>query len=206
MKKLLIVRAHPFSAERSRSMQMADAFLAGFRETHPDVLVEDINLYSQTVPEIDIDLLSGWEKIREGEEFIHLGSLQQAKLTLFDNYTMQFQSSDVVVVANPLWNLSVPTRLKAWVDTVCRSGVTFRYNSEGRAEGLAGGRKVIHLQASGGHFGGKDPASEWLRTVFTFIGCDFEQYVAEGMDHEPERADEIMKKALAEVRQLGRDC
>ncbi len=206
MKKLLIVRAHPYGSDRSRSMQLADAFLAGFRETHPDALVEDINLYTAAVPEIDIDLLSGWEQLREGEEFIHLAPLQQAKLTLFDNYTMQFQSSDTVVIANPLWNLSVPTRLKAWVDTVCRSGVTFRYNSEGRAEGLAGGKQIIHLQASGGHFGGNDPASKWLRTVFTFIGCEFQQYAAEGMDHEPERADEIMRDALEAVRQLGRDC
>lgn len=158
------------------------------------------------MPEIDIDLLSGWEALRAGEQFVHLDPLQQAKLTLFENYTMQFQSSDVVVIANPLWNLSVPTRLKAWVDTVCRAGVTFRYNTEGRAEGLAAGKKVVHLQASGGHFGGKDPASAWLRTVFTFLGCEFSQYSAEGMDHEPQRADEIMAAALADVTQLGRDC
>ena len=56
MKKLLIVRAHPYGSDRSRSMQLADAFLAGFRETHPDALVEDINLYTAAVPEIDIDL------------------------------------------------------------------------------------------------------------------------------------------------------
>ena len=67
-------------------------------------------------------------------------------------------------------------------------------------------QQIIHLQASGGHFGGNDPASKWLRTVFTFIGCEFQQYAAEGMDHEPERADEIMRDALEAVRQLGRDC
>lgn len=206
MNQLLIVRAHPYGPDRSRSMQMADAFLAGFRETHPHSAVEDINLYSAAVPEIDIDLLSGWELLRKGEQFSHLSALQQAKLTLFDNYTTQFQNADIVVIANPLWNLSVPTRLKAWVDTVCRAGVTFRYNSEGRAEGLASGKRVVHLQASGGRFGGNDPASKWLRTVFTFIGCEFEQYVAEGLDHEPERADEIMHQALQTVRQLGRDC
>ena len=72
MKKLLIVRAHPYGSDRSRSMQLADAFLAGFRETHPDALVEDINLYTAAVPEIDIDLLSGWEQLHDGEEFIYI--------------------------------------------------------------------------------------------------------------------------------------
>lgn len=180
--KLLVVRAHPLGSDRSRSMQLADAFVDGFRETHPEAIVEDINLYNAAVPEIDLDLLSGWEKLRAGEAFLHLDPMQQAKLTLFENYTMQFLSSDVIVVANPLWNMSVPTRLKAWIDTVCRAGVTFRYDSEGRAVGLAAGRRVVHLQASGGHFGGKDPACSYLRAVFKFLGCEFEQLAAEGMD------------------------
>lgn len=204
--KMLVVRAHPLDSTRSRSLQLADAFLTGFRESHPEALVEDINLYSAAVPEIDIDLLSGWEALRGGEAFVHLSPLQQAKLTLFENYTMQFLSSDVVVVANPLWNMSVPTRLKAWIDTVCRAGVTFRYNSEGRAEGLAGGKQIVHLQASGGNFNGNDPACTYLRGVFKFLGCDFTQLTAEGMDHEPQRADEIMADALHRATQLGRDC
>ena len=203
--KLLVVRAHPLDSSKSRSMQMADAFVAGFRETHPDSMVQDVNLYSVAVPEIDLDLLSGWGALREGEHFSHLSAMQQAKLTLFENYTMQFLSSDLIVVANPLWNLSIPTRLKAWIDTVCRAGVTFRYDEQGRAVGLAGGRKVIHLQSSGGHFGGKDPASEYMRTIFNFIGCDFDAFASEGVDHEPDRADEIMAETLQKVTEMGRN-
>lgn len=203
--KLLVVRAHPLTSDRSRSMQLADGFVAGFREAHPDALIEDINLYNAAVPEIDVDLLVGWETLRGGEPFVHLPEIQQAKLTLFEQYTRQFIGADVVVVANPLWNMSVPTRLKAWIDTVCRAGVTFKYNAEGRAVGLAGGKRVIHLQASGGYFGGKDPACTYLRAVFKFLGCDYDELAAEGMDHDPERADEIMAEAIAQATQLGRN-
>lgn len=203
--KLLIVRAHPLGSDLSRTMQLADAFLAGFRESHPAALVEDINLYSAAVPEIDLDLLSGWAALKAGEPFLHLDPMQQAKLTLFENYTMQFLSSDLVVVANPLWNMSVPTRLKAWIDTVCRAGVTFRYTPDGKAEGLAAGKKVIHLQASGGIFDGKDPASSYVRAVFRFLGCEVTQMHAEGMDQQPERAADIMTEALERATQLGRD-
>jgi len=201
--KLLVVRAHPLDSTRSRSMRMVDTFIEGFRAKHPDALVEDINLYNAAVPEIDIDLITGWDALRSGEAFIHLTPTQQAKLTLFENYTMQFLSADVVVVANPLWNLSIPTRLKAWIDTVCRAGVTFRYNEKGEAEGLAGGRTVVHLQASGGHFNGEDPACKYLRAMFTFLGCRYEELTAEGMDHEPDRAEEIMTEALDKARELG---
>ena len=81
--KLLVVRAHPLDSSKSRSLQMADAFVAGFRETHPDSMVQDVNLYSVAVPELDLDLLSGWGALREGEHFSHLSAMQQAKLTLF---------------------------------------------------------------------------------------------------------------------------
>ncbi len=80
--KLLVVRAHPLGSDRSRTMQLADAFVAGFRQSHPDALVEDINLYAAAVPEIDLDLLTGWDAPKAGEPFVHLGPMQQAKLTL----------------------------------------------------------------------------------------------------------------------------
>ncbi len=64
--KLLVVRAHPLGSDRSRTMQLADAFVAGFRQSHPDALVEDINLYAAAVPEIDLDLLTGWDAPKAG--------------------------------------------------------------------------------------------------------------------------------------------
>ena len=130
---------------------------------------------------------------------------EQAKLTIFDKLGEQFLSCDKFVVANPLWNLSIPTRLKAWIDTVCVAGKTFRYTRYGRAEGLVHGKKGLHIQANGGLFDGRDPASEYLRTVFTFIGVtDYQELFAEGMDHEPDRAEEIMADVIARAEALAR--
>lgn len=205
MKKLLVVRAHPLDATASRTMRLTDAFLSVYRVANPDDLVEDINLYNQSVPEIDIDLLGGWQKLREGTPFTHLHELEQAKITLFDNYTMQFLSSDKVVIANPLWNLQVPTRLKAWIDTICVAGKTFAYSEDGTPVGLATGKKALHIQASGGVFEGKDPASQYVRTMLGFVGVnDFSEVVAEGMDYDPANADAIMDAALARVTEVAR--
>lgn len=205
MKKLLVVRAHPLDATASRTMRLTDAFLEAYRAANPDDLVEDINLYKQAVPEIDIDLLNGWKQLREGTPFTHLHELEQAKVTLFDNYTMQFLSSDRVVVANPLWNLQVPTRLKAWIDTICVAGKTFSYSEDGRPVGLATGKKALHIQASGGVFEGNDPASQYVRTMLGFVGVtDLSEVVAEGMDYDPANADAIMDAALAKVIDVAR--
>lgn len=205
MSTLLAVRAHPLDAGRSRTMRLLDTFLAAYRDAHTEDRVEELHLYDTAVPEIDIDLLSGWTKLREGEPFIHLHPSEQAKVTLFDKLGEQFEHADKIVIANPLWNLSVPTRLKAWIDTVCVAGKTFRYTPEGTAEGLVHGKKVLHVQTAGSHFDGHDPASQYVKGLFAFLGVtDFHQLFAEGMDHEPHRADEIMDEAARRAADLGR--
>lgn len=204
MAKLLVVRAHPLTSEFSRSMQLTDEFVAVYRRTHPDDDVIDLNLYARAVPEIDLDLLSAWQKLGGGTPFAHLDEREQLKLTLFDGYTGQFLAVDKIVVANPLWNLNVPTRLKAWIDSIAVAGRTFRYTPDGVAVGLVHGKRAVHIQTSGGVFEGLDPASMYVKTIFTFLGVeDFQQVFAEGMDHDPEHAADIVGTALERVRAVA---
>lgn len=204
MAKLLVVRAHPLTSEFSRSMQLADKFVDVYTATHPDDDVLEIHLYDRAVPEIDLDLLSAWKKLGSGTPFLHLNDPEQMKVTLFEGYTSQFLNVDKIVVANPLWNLQVPTHLKAWIDTICVAGRTFSYTDEGVATGLVTGKKAVHIQTSGGVFGALDPASVYVKTMFTFLGVtDFRQIRAEGMDHDPEHAGEIVAAALARVAEVA---
>ncbi len=204
MAKLLVVRAHPLTSEFSRSMQLTDEFVRVYAAAHPGDDVLDLNLYGRAVPEIDLDLLSAWKKLGSGVPFAHLDQPEQLTVTLFDGYTSQFLNVDKIVVANPLWNLNVPTRLKAWIDTIAVAGQTFRYTEDGIAIGLVRGKKAVHIQTSGGVFEGLDPASLYVRTIFTFLGVeDYQQIVAEGMDHDPEHAGEIVAAAIARVRAVA---
>lgn len=201
--RTLVIRAHPLDSSKSRSMTMADVFIEELSAARPDTTIDEVLLYETAVPEIDLDMMSGWERLAAGEHFSHLTGQQQNKLALFDQYTKQFQSADLVVIANPLWNLSIPTRLKAWIDTICRAGVTFRYTDEGAAQGLVAGKKAVHLQTSGGRFDQQDPACQYIKGMFEFLGCETATVTAEGMDHEPDRAEEIMEEALGRVRELA---
>lgn len=206
MTKLLAVRAHPLTSESSRSMRLIDEFIRVYAESHPDDDIVELRLYDVAIPEIDLDLLNGWKKLRAGTPFVHLHEAEQNKVTLFDHYTSQFLDADKIVVANPLWNLQVPTRLKAWIDTVTVAGKTFRYNEKGEPVGLTEGKKALHIQAAGGVFASQDPASAYIKTIFTFLGVsDFHQVAAEGMDHDPARADDIIAAALADVASVARD-
>lgn len=185
-------------------MALADEFVRVYKETHPSDPVVELRLYDVAIPEIDLDLLSAWKKLAAGTPFVHLHDFEQNKATLFDNYTEQFLAADRVVIANPLWNPQVPTRLKAWIDTITRAGKTFNYGPTGEPIGLATGKRGVHLQTAGGVFGGQDPASQYVRTVLGFIGVtDFQQVAVEGVDHEPARADEFMHAGIVQVREVA---
>lgn len=204
MANVLIVRAHPFTGDTSRSMKVTDAFVKSYQQEHPQDYVEDINLYDMTLPDIDRDLLSAWGALQKGAPFYSLSDKQQHLVTLFNSFTEGFLAQDKIVVASPLWNLNVPSRLKSWFDTICVAGKTFRYTDEGSV-GTVKGKKALHIQANGGVYAGEDPASQYVKTMFQFLGItDFEQLFVEGMDHFPDQAEQIVQEALEKAEELAR--
>src|SRR5262249_36220645 len=96
-------------------------------------------------------------------------------------------SADVLVIGAPMYNFSIPSQLKAWIDRVAQAGRTFRYTSEG-PRGLAGGKKVIVVSTRGGIYAGTayeaamDHQEAYLRTVLNFLGMTDVSFVrAEGI-------------------------
>ncbi|MFS0864683.1 NAD(P)H-dependent oxidoreductase [Fredinandcohnia sp. 179-A 10B2 NHS] len=203
MANILIVRAHPLNESVSRSMLVTDAFVEAYKLHHPEDLIEDINLYEMNVPEIDKDLLNAWADLGKGKPFYTLTESQQHKVTLFNSFTEGFLQQDKIVIANPLWNLSIPTRLKAWFDTITVAGKTFGYTETGSV-GLLQGKKALHIQANGGFYNGADPASQYVKTLLMFLGItDYHQLFVEGMDHAPDKAPEIVSAAIDKAKELA---
>jgi len=95
--------------------------------------------------------------------------------------TDELLGSDLLVIATPTWNFSIPSSLKAWIDLVVRPGKTFSYTNDG-VLGLAKGKKAILVLASGGVFT-EGPWKSWdfvepyLRKILSFIGIDTVQTV-----------------------------
>lgn len=117
-------------------------------------------------------------------------------------------AADAVVIGAPMYNFSVPTQLKSWLDAVAVPGKTFSYGPEG-VKGLLGGKRVIVASARGGFYGPDSPAAAaehhetYLRAFFGFLGVeDFEVIRAEGVRIAPEIAERAVDDALAQVAQL----
>ena len=114
----------------------------------------------------------------------------------------EFLAADVIVVGAPMYNFSIPSQLKAWIDRIAVKGKTFRYTEKG-PEGLAKGKKVIIVSARGGIYSAGSQAAamdfqeNYLRSVFGFLGVtDIEFVRAEGLNYGPAQREQAMSVAL----------
>ncbi len=124
---------------------------------------------------------------------------------LGDSSTLdEFLAADTVVIGAPMYNFTLPSQLKAWLDRILIAGKTFRYTADGPV-GLAGGRRVIIALARGGNYDPDSPAAAlehletYLRGAFNFIGIDPEFVAADGLNISAEHKQESVRAALGET-------
>lgn len=133
---------------------------------------------------------------------------QADDVTLTDELLTEFLAADVIVLGAPMYNFSIPSPLKAWIDRVAQAGKTFRYTAEGPV-GLAGGKRVVIVSARGSQIHGTvaeralDHQESYLRTVFGFFGIsDVQVLRAEGIGLGPEARANALAAAHAAVDDL----
>jgi FMN-dependent NADH-azoreductase len=114
----------------------------------------------------------------------------------------EFLAADIVVLGAPMYNFTIPSQLKAWIDRIVVAGKTFKYGAQG-AEGLAGNKRVIIAVSRGGFYGTGSPAAAgeyvetYLRWVFGFIGVKNLEFIsAEGVQVGPEHREKAVAGAL----------
>lgn len=121
----------------------------------------------------------------------------------------EFLDADIVVIGVALYNLGVPSQLKAWIDRVIVAGRTFRYTAEGQVEGLATSKRVILNVARGGVYSAGSPAASFehtetfLRATFGFIGIPVEVVIAEGLAIGPDQRAAALQQAEATIAALA---
>lgn len=120
----------------------------------------------------------------------------------------EFLAADIVVIGAPMYNFTLPSQLKAWIDRILVAGRTFGYGANG-PEGLAGGKRVIVAISRGGLYGEGAPwaanehGQSYLNSVFGFIGIVPEFVVAEGLKVSPEQHEASVADAEAAIARLA---
>lgn len=124
-------------------------------------------------------------------------------------YMYELFSADVIVIGAPMYNLSIPTPLKAWIDRVAVAGKTFQYTATG-PEGLLKGKKAFIASARGGIYSAGSPAAalehqeSYLIGLLAFLGVTDVQVVrAEGIAFGPEAKEAAITKALEGIAAIA---
>jgi FMN-dependent NADH-azoreductase len=120
----------------------------------------------------------------------------------------EFLGADIVVLGAPMYNFTIPSQLKAWIDRVLVAGKTFKYSAAG-PEGLAGNKRVIIAISRGGFYGPGTPAAvgehleTYLRWVFGFMGVTNLEFIsADGIQVGPEHREKALAGALQAATNL----
>lgn len=188
------------TGDQSVTRRLTEELTRHFREQHPDAKVIERDLVADPLPHIDPITTKAIRTAPETHEGA-VAAAYPAQRAVLD----EFLASDIVIVGAPMYNFSIPSQLKAWIDRLGVPGVTFRY-SEAGPEGLAGGRKVVIASARGGAYSNEDMAENQeslLKTFFGFIGVDDLDFVrVEKTGFGPEAIEEGFAAAQAEIARL----
>jgi len=187
MSTLLLVQSS-LAGEGGQSSQLASRFVEQWKEKHPDGRVITRNLALEPVPHLTADRFQAFFTPPEARS-----TEQQAIVAYSDRLIDELKGADVIVLAVPTHNFSVPSVLRSYFDHIARAGVTFRYGATG-PEGLVTGKKAYVFITRGGIMPeAADTQTPYLRQFLGFIGItDVEVVHAQGLS----MGDEMRTKSL----------
>lgn len=126
---------------------------------------------------------------------------QREALALSDTLIDEIRAADTLLIGLPVYNFTVPGSLKAWIDLVCRAGVTFRYTKTGPVGLLEGKRAIVAVASGGVPMGSEaDHATGYLRHILGFIGIMDVQFVA--ADRQTQKGEAAVADAKAQIADL----
>lgn len=191
---LLHIDSSPLGTQ-SVSRRLTSDMVSRWLAQHPDTQVTHLDLAASPPAHWSMDAAAP----RLGTPEAELTSAQRRENAVTETLLQQFLQADVIVLGAPLYNFSVPSQLKAWIDRIAVAGRTFRYTAQG-PEGLAGGKTVLIASTRGGRYSDSaqgqamEHQESYLRTVLGFLGITDVRIVrAEGLA----MGDEARQSALA---------
>lgn len=185
--------------DNSASRQLSREVVKAWQAAEPGVEVSYRDLASEAIDHFSAATLVAAgtpAELRDAEQK-HEAQLSAATLA-------QFLEADAVVIAAPMYNFTIPTQLKAWIDRIAVAGQTFRYTEAG-PQGLCGNKKVIIVSTSGGMHAGQATGAaheDYLKVMLGFLGItDIEFVRGHGLAYGDEVRSKAMNDAQAQIKQ-----
>jgi FMN-dependent NADH-azoreductase len=203
MNELLLVTSSLFG-DQSKSAKIAREFVEVWRGAHPGTQVVERALTPDAIPHLSLVALGGL--IIPAEQ---RSAEQIASVAFADRLIEELEQADTIVLAVPMYNFSIPSTLKAWIDHVARAGRTFHYTAAG-PEGLLKGKKVFVVTGRGGFYSGDSPAKvldfqePYLRGVLGFLGLTDVTFIhVEGLKVSADAAEQAISRAREAIASIA---
>ncbi|MCW3464421.1 FMN-dependent NADH-azoreductase [Chitinophaga nivalis] len=184
--------------KESHSIQLGHAIVRKVQEKYPGSTLEEVNLIELEIPHLNPAVLRTF--------FIPVDQLteeESVSIRFSDELVKQLLAADILVIGAPLYNLTIHSTLKAWIDHVTRAGITFGYSENGPV-GKVTGKKVYVAMSSGGIYSegpgqANDFVAPYLKAFLGFLGMtDLTVVRAEGLKV-PGVQEQAMEKAIESI-------
>ncbi len=207
MARLLHIKAAP-RGDESRTMKLANAFLESYRTAHPDDTIETVDVFHDDIPEFDEVAAAGKYAVMYGHE---PGGEAVARWQRVVEAIEHFKSFDKYLITCPMWNFSIPYRLKLYIDTIVQPTLTFAYDPEKGYSGLVGDKPVQVLVTRGGDYSPGSGAEDidfqvpYLEFILSFMGLtNVDFIIAQPMDMGgPEVGAQVLEAAIAKACEVA---
>ncbi|HAT4134065.1 FMN-dependent NADH-azoreductase [Clostridium perfringens] len=193
MSKVLYIKANIKNEGESRTFKVSDSFVEEYKKNNPEDEIITLDLYKENIDFLRADDLG---KLFGPKD-------EESKNNSILKYAYQFADADKYIIAAPMWNLSFPAILKAYIDYVSVSGITFKYTAEGPV-GLLNNKKAVHIVSRGGGYDNSpyEMGDRYLRTILGFFGIkDIETIAIDNLDvigvNVKEKVKEGIEKAIS---------
>ncbi|HEX3431496.1 MAG TPA: FMN-dependent NADH-azoreductase [Rhizomicrobium sp.] len=203
MKTLLFLTSSLFG-ENSKSTQVASEFVSAWKAANGPAKVNHRDLANNGVPHLTGEHIAAWMTAPAERS-----DRQQAVASESDPLLEEVEAADVIVIAAPMYNFSISSPLKAWIDHITRAGRTFQYTENG-PQGLLRNKKVFVVTARGGVYTGDSPAKAYdfqepyLRAILGFNGLTDVTFIhVEAQKMDPEAAEAAIASARAAAREAA---
>jgi FMN-dependent NADH-azoreductase len=202
--KLLHIKVSP-NLSNSASRVVGNYLLSKLKQQYPKIQETILDLAEESLPHLDGLTVSAFLTKTEDRT-----DVQQQAVVLSDTLVDQLLEHDILLISSPMWNLGLPSILKAWFDHITRAGRTFSFTSSGDKVSLVQDRPVFVVMASGTPFIGlphehNDQFVPYLTTALRYIGLEDVRLIRVDGTHHPLTKDEAVSKALALVDRLAID-
>jgi FMN-dependent NADH-azoreductase len=206
--KLLHIIASPRS-DRSRTLTLAAGFLTTLQSRYPGLEIEELDLFGANLPEVTGGAVDAKYLLLQGGD---PNAEYQVRWNEIKSCANHFLSADLYLISAPMWNFSVPYKLKQYIDIIMQPGLLFRVGAVG-LEGLAKNKKMFCITTRGSDYSAGtfmqqfDFLEPYLRSIFGIAGITDVSFInAQPLDYDPKLAEAVLQKAAQEANALALGC